>query len=176
MRFLLFLLLVSCGVYGSVISKFLDYRDKLFGTPPPLPANRVPHEPRAVCPDPKGDHSKDFTRDTAAFCFHYLADINCDHALDANELDVGRVKHLTYFERAVVFLFTSTRVIMNACDKDKDGKISRDEFVNNYDGCMNTQKELCHVRDICFREIPKFYPLCANKRNEEIESGKVIPS
>ena len=168
--FVIFTITVANGS-GNVVDGALSIRNRVFGrsiaklSPRDLITmqNKIAREaPNApVCPDPSGDRRKDFTRETVAYCFHYLADTNCDNAISTAELDNGRQTHLSYFERAIVFLGTSTRIIMNACDKNGDGVISRAEFVDQWQGCLDTQSMMCHARDVCFREIPKFAPICA---------------
>lgn len=102
-------------------------------------------EPKASCGS--------YTRENVVDCFDKLADLNCDNKLSAKEIDEGRKTHLSYIERFVTFIMTSTDIIMNACDKNKDGFIDHEEFLNQYSGCLNNERELCHVRDICAREL-----------------------
>lgn len=102
--------------------------------------------------DPKASCGT-FTRVDVIDCFDKLADLNCDSKLNAYEIDEGRKTHLTYIERFVTFMMTSTDIIMGACDKNKDGFIDHEEFLNQYSGCLNNADELCHVRDICAREL-----------------------
>lgn len=170
----LFVVLLFFGntVSANFVDRVMTYKNNAFGhafsqlSPRDLRVMQnklqrdVPHAP--VCPDDSGDRRKDFTRETVAYCFHYLADTDCDHAISAAELNAGRQNHLSYFERAVVFLGTSTHRIMQACDKNGDGKISHTEFVDQWQGCLDTQSMMCHARDVCFREIPKSGPICKN--------------
>jgi hypothetical protein len=104
---------------------------------------------------PKASCGLTFTREHVLDCFDKIADLNCDFKLSASELDEGRKNRLTYFERFVTFLKTSTEIIMNACDKNKDGFIDHHEFLVDYEGCLNNEDELCRVRDICYRELAK---------------------
>ena len=154
MRLVLFLCLLL-GIFGEEqstrsrwITRILNARNSLFGKPSYtslVSRGETTRPPMLSCGT--------FTRSRVIDCFDKLADTNCDYKLSAAEIDAGRKAHLTYLERIAVFAMTSTSVIMNACDKNKDGFIDHDEFLNQYEGCLNNEDELCHVRDICEREL-----------------------
>jgi hypothetical protein len=150
--FLLILLVVWCVNSESLFQTIQRYRKEVRETIDAIEQNHRNVEPRAKCPV-DSSHSLEFTREGVVYCLHHLADTNCDHKIDAGELTAFKDRHLTTFERTVFFFKSSVPIVMNACDKDKDGFISEDEFLNNYDGCLNNQREMCYARDICYREI-----------------------
>lgn len=115
-----------------------------------------------VCPDPSGNREHDFTRETVAYCFHYLADLNCDHAINATEIEWAKDHHLSYIEQFAVWAKTSVQIILQNCDTNGDGKVTHDEFLTNYATCLETQQLMCYARNICYREIPKGPPVCRN--------------
>jgi hypothetical protein len=163
MRVVLLLVVFVLGVAdASILSKVFEWRGKLFGYPawaPSVPAAKrdAPYKvPKASCGA--------YVREMAVDCFHYLADLNCDHALDRHEVDTGKSNLLTWFERTVAFLAVSTDNIMRDCDTNHDGFISRAEFLNDYEHCLNSEREMCLVRDICWREMQTHVALCTNKK------------
>jgi hypothetical protein len=79
------------------------------------------------------------------------------------KVDSGKDNMLTWFEGTVAFFAVSTDNIMRDCDTNRDGKISRAEFLNDYEHCLNSEREMCLVRDICWREMQTHVALCTNK-------------
>ena len=131
----------------------LTLRNKIVGKDPhPVhhPTTKTNTDPTKV---PRATCCGTYTREDVAKCFDKLADLNCDNKLSVYEIDQGRQNHLTYWERVCVWTLTSTSLIMTGCDKNKDGFIDHDEFLNDYEGCLNTSMEMCHVKDICDREL-----------------------
>jgi len=129
------------------VTKALDLRNFImWKARHPLTSRDAPKRPpKASCGT--------FTRASVVDCFDKIADLNCDYKLTASEIDSAVANHLSYFERAVLWVATSSAMIMQGCDKNKDGFIDHNEFLNQYEGCMNKESEICHVRDICVREL-----------------------
>lgn len=133
-------------------SRVLDAQNKIFGVGSSYDEARQTHKRGDTEAEPKASCGS-YTRENVVDCFDKIADLNCDKKLSAEEIDKGRKTHLSYIERFVTFMMTSTEIIMNACDKNKDGFIDHEEFLNRYSGCLNNERELCHVKDICAREL-----------------------
>ena len=84
---ILFLVLGVCD--ASVLSSLFQLRGKLLGYPAwassektPVKRDAAPYRaPKASCGA--------YNRENAVDCFHYLADRNCDHALDRVEVSKG---------------------------------------------------------------------------------------
>ena len=81
-------------------------------------------------------------------------------------MDWGKTNLLTWFERTVAFFAVSTDNIMRDCDTNRDGLITRAEFLDDYDHCLNSEREMCLVRDICWREMQTHVALCTNKNKK----------
>ena len=169
MKLLVFLVLIASAHGAGFWSKLLQWRGKLLGYPGwerSLPSSSVKKDEAASRRGPGYTPPKAtcgaYTRDMAVDCMHYLADLNCDHSLDRHEVDAGKSNLLTWFERTVAFLAVSTDNIMRDCDTNRDGLISRAEFLNDYEHCLNSEREMCLVRDICWREMNKHVALCKN--------------
>ena len=93
MRVVLFLVLLGVAD-ASLLSKVFEWRGKLFGYPAWDPEAHAPHGPAkrdaASSYRPPKATCGLYTRDMAVDCFHYLADKNCDHALDRQEVSRKR--------------------------------------------------------------------------------------
>jgi hypothetical protein len=73
-------------VDASVLSKLFQLRGKLLGYPAWAPSDGgVPAKRDASAKPPKASCGA-YNREMAVDCFHYLADKNCDHALDRAEV------------------------------------------------------------------------------------------
>jgi hypothetical protein len=102
----------------------------------------------------------EWTRRDLLACFDVLADTNCDKALSASEIDTARAAHLSYVERFLSWYAISTSDIMKWCDTNKDGKITHQEFLNDYEHCLENDADMCHVNTICIRELKKTVSTC----------------
>lgn len=89
MRVVIFLVLLlgAVCVDASVLSKLFQLRGKLLGYPAWAPSDGggVPAKRDASAKPPKASCGA-YNREMAVDCFHYLADKNCDHALDRAEV------------------------------------------------------------------------------------------
>jgi hypothetical protein len=99
-----------------------------------------------------------FTRDSVVNCANKLADLNCDNALQLNELETFKSDHFTWYEKGISAVFISPSDIMLHCDTNHDGKITNAEFYSNYQECLVNEDEMCHARTICERELQSSYP------------------
>ena len=72
-------------VDASVLSKLFQLRGKLFGYAPWEETSVVAVKRDASAKPPKASCGA-YNREMAVDCFHYLADKNCDHALDRAEV------------------------------------------------------------------------------------------
>ncbi len=79
------LLVLLLGVDASVLSKLFQLRGKLFGYAPWEETSVVAVKRDASAKPPKASCGA-YNREMAVDCFHYLADKNCDHALDRAEV------------------------------------------------------------------------------------------
>jgi hypothetical protein len=84
MRILVVLLLLGVAD-ASVLSKLLEWRGKLLGYPAWAPSDGGAPAKRDAYKPPKASCGA-YNREMAVDCFHYLADKNCDHALDRAEV------------------------------------------------------------------------------------------
>lgn len=94
-----------------------------------------------------------FTRESVVDCANKLADLNCNSALELNELETFKSDHFTWYEKTISVLFISPSDIMMHCDTNHDGKITNAEFYSNYHECLVNEDEMCHARTICEREL-----------------------
>lgn len=102
-----------------------------------------------------------FTRESVVDCANKLADLNCDNALQLNELETFKSDHFTWYEKGVSIMFITPTDIMTHCDSNHDGKITNAEFYSNYHECLINEDEMCHARTICERELQSTTPyLC----------------
>ena len=161
--FVLCCIFICSGNSESLLSTFKRYKSELYNTVNTIAGKEIIHvEPLRTCPA-DASHQLEFGRYAVIYCLHYLADKNCDHAIDAEELTYFKNNQLNIIERSFFSLKTNIATIMEHCDKNGDGKITDYEFIHDYDGCLNNVDELCRARDICYREITNTKtPLCKN--------------
>ncbi len=114
--------------------------------------------PPSKCP--KKPNKPEWTRRDLLACFDIIADANCDKALSAQEIDDARAIHLTYMERFLAWYSVSTETVMHWCDTNKDGKISHQEFLDDYEHCLENDADMCHISEICDRELKKTSSHC----------------
>lgn len=100
-----------------------------------------------------------WTRADLLACFDRIVDLNCDQALQPNEIEQARKNHLKWWERAFAWFGISNEQIFCSCDTNQDGKISHDEFLSNWKVCMEKEWMLCKVKDVCEREVPNTPPM-----------------
>jgi hypothetical protein len=95
MKLLVFLVLIASAQGAGFWSKVLQWRGKLLGYPGwELSSSSVKKEEDPTAERRRGPGYKPpkatcgaYTRDMAVDCFHYLADLNCDHSLDRHEVN-----------------------------------------------------------------------------------------
>lgn len=142
-RLLLLLCLISVVVAWSPLRMLPDAREDKC---PPKVAPDAPTEP-ATC-------GGTWTREQLMECLDHIIDTNCDHAIDAAEVDAARQNHLKWWERGLAWFGISTERVFCSCDSNQDGLITQVEFRDNFQVCLEKEWHMCKLKRICDREMP----------------------
>lgn len=149
MKLLLILLLIGIHVAHAEFNLM-----KLLPDERGVRADKCPPEPGKDAPSGPVSCDGVWQRSDLMECFDRIVDLNCDGAIQPNEIDAVRQNHLKWWERALAWFSVSTERIFCSCDTNKDGKITRDEFRHNYMVCLEKEWMMCKLRRVCDREMP----------------------
>ena len=77
-------------------------------------------------------------REKALDCFYAVADTNHDGFISHKELNHAISSRLPWWKNAAFHLFGGFKRIINDCDLNHDGKLSKEESIKMTDTCMDS--------------------------------------
>jgi len=78
------------------------------------------------------------TIETAVNCFYNKADTDHDHKITKHELQHAIYSRLSWLESSAFAVFGGVHRIMNDCDQNKDGILTKEEAFHMQNTCMNS--------------------------------------
>ncbi len=78
------------------------------------------------------------SKQQALDCFYDISDTNKDNYISKHELSTAIYSRLPWWKKAAFKVFGGIGRIMNDCDENKDGYLTKDEAYAMPDTCMQT--------------------------------------